>query len=78
MHPMEPSYSGLFMLAGAALFALFFWWNHKSGVAVANWAVRADRRTHPIGYWIIQLMWATLAALLAVCGLLVLLGILPG
>jgi hypothetical protein len=66
------------MLGGAALFAVFFWLDHKSGVAVATWAVRADRRTHPIGFWVIQIMWATLSAMLGACGLLVLFGVLPG
>lgn len=74
---MEQYQTGFLLLGGAALFAIIFWLNHKSGLAIGNWAVRADRRTHPMGFWMIQAMWAVLTVMLAACGLLVLFGTVP-
>ncbi|MEZ5957604.1 MAG: hypothetical protein R3C27_10395 [Hyphomonadaceae bacterium] len=74
---MNQYQTGLMLLAFAALFAFVAWRNHKSGLAIGNWAVRADRGTHPVGFWIIQAMWVTLAVMLAVGGLSVLFGIAP-
>jgi hypothetical protein len=75
---MEQYQTALMFLAFAAFFAFFVWRNHKNGFAIANWAVRADRRTHPIGFWIIQILWTTLSVMLGVSGFLILFGIVPG
>ena len=62
------------MLFLAAVCALFFWLNHKDGVAIADATLAADRRKNPIGFWIIQAMTAAFAILCGVFGVLTLLG----
>jgi hypothetical protein len=60
--------TGVIFLGFAALFALFVWWNHNSGIATVNWAVSANRNTNPIGFWVIQVFLGFVAAICALCG----------
>lgn len=75
---MERYQNGLLFLGFGIVFALSFWWNHKSGIAAVNWAIRVERRTHPVGFWIIQVLWATLAAFGCVFGLVRLIAVFLG
>jgi hypothetical protein len=48
------------MLAVAAVFAGFFWWNMRTGEAGLGHPFWASRAENPIGFWLIQGCWGAM------------------
>lgn len=65
---------GLEMLAGSAVFGVFFAVNKRAGRAIfSHWAFSDS----PATYWLFQAIWGFFAMALLICSILVLTGITP-
>ncbi|MBX9745455.1 MAG: hypothetical protein K2X34_01040 [Hyphomonadaceae bacterium] len=72
---MDRLQTGSLLLFFAAVFVLFIWLNHRSGLAIVDAALAADKRKNPIGFWIVQILTAALALLSGAFGVLTLMGV---